>query len=72
MKGLNPVIWIEDKSDILKLVFNALKAPQDYGKDKIIWLEKLVRHPLNKTLNTSLKNYCNAHLLFNIRTPRFC
>ena len=47
MKGLNPVIWIEDKSDILKLVFNALKAPQDYGKE-IIWLEKLVRHPLDQ------------------------
>ncbi|MEM9679483.1 MAG: hypothetical protein AAF901_04095 [Bacteroidota bacterium] len=46
MEGLQPVGWINDVSEISLKISDALN--NNLGKDRKLWLEKLVRHPYEK------------------------
>lgn len=52
MKELNTVGWVNQKSDFYPLIKKALGEPNLVGKDRNIWLQKIINHPLenNATL----------------------
>jgi hypothetical protein len=48
MKGLEAVGWINSKSEFNSKITQALKQPEEIGKDRKKWMEKIVQHPLYK------------------------
>jgi len=48
MTGLEAVLWINSKEEILEKVQQSLKSPNSVAVDRQKWLEKIVLHPLNK------------------------
>ncbi len=48
MIGLEAVLWINSKEEILEKVQQSLKSPNSVAVDRQKWLEKIVLHPLNK------------------------
>lgn len=48
MKGLDAVLWINDKSEIASKISLALHQPETVAKDKNKWMEVIVQHPLDQ------------------------
>jgi len=49
MKGLDAVGWINNKEEIKDKVLLALHHPEQVGKDRKKWLEKIILHPLEES-----------------------
>lgn len=48
MEGLNAVGWINSKSQISDQISIAINTPDNIGPDKKKWMERIVKHPLEK------------------------
>ncbi len=48
MNGLEPVEWFNTKEEIKNKVEYALQHPEEIAKDRKKWLQKIVKHPLDK------------------------
>jgi hypothetical protein len=48
MDGLQAVGWINGKEQIGELIEKGLKSPEEVGKDKQLWFQKIVQHPLDQ------------------------
>lgn len=46
MKDIEAVGWVNKKSDFFPLISKALSNPNSLGKDRKVWLKKIVKHPL--------------------------
>ena len=51
MQGLNPVGWINSKEQIVDSIKEALLKPDEVVKDKQLWFQKVVHHPLDQASN---------------------
>jgi hypothetical protein len=49
MKGLDAVGWINSKEEILDVVSKTLEQPDSIASDKLEWMKKVVRHPLDQS-----------------------
>lgn len=52
MKGLEPVGWIKSKTDIAPLIAKCLADPQSIGKDRKMWMSRIVENPLSANFET--------------------
>lgn len=59
MQGLDAVGWLNSPNEIAKKIEMALKFPDQVGKDRKKWLEKIVLHPLEENSKKI------AHVLLN-------
>ena len=62
MHGLDAVGWINGKSEIKERIKEVLAFPNKVGKDKKLWLRKIVHHPLEnntKKLVDTIKEMVN-------------
>jgi hypothetical protein len=55
MKGLEAVGWINHKNEISKKILLAIDTPENIGKDRIEWMKKIVKYPLQECS----KNFVN-------------
>lgn len=46
MKDLEAVGWINNKSEIVQKISIAMKTPESIGKDRIEWMKRIVKYPL--------------------------
>ena len=46
MKNLDAVGWVNDKSEFYPLLKKVLENPNSISKDRTLWLEKIVEHPI--------------------------
>jgi hypothetical protein len=61
MKNLDAVVWINSKSELSNKIGLALNQPDTFAKDKNIWMEIIVQHPLDKNsanLAKEIKDIC--------------
>ena len=59
MEGIEAVGWLNNSDEIAEKIEKALKFPDQIGKDRKKWLEKIVRHPLEENSRKI------AHVLLN-------
>lgn len=55
MAGLQAVGWINQKSEIISKIQQAIETPNEVGKDRKIWMQRIVKYPLQE----SSKNIAN-------------
>jgi hypothetical protein len=55
MNDIEAVGWINDKSEILDKIMEAISTPEKTGKERKQWLERIVLHPLEDN-SITLKN----------------
>jgi hypothetical protein len=67
MDGLDPVGWISDPNTILSQVKKAIDFPQEVGKDRRKWLEKIVNLSTEKTASAKIAAFINQ-LVPNLQT----
>jgi hypothetical protein len=67
MDGLDPVGWISDPNTILSQVKKAIDFPQEVGKDRRKWLEKIVDLSTEKTASAKIAAFINQ-LVPNLQT----
>lgn len=48
MKGFKAVVWVNDKSELLKAVLSTLEAPNEIASDRKAWMQKIVLHPIDE------------------------
>lgn len=48
MKGLDAVVWINNKSEISNKIILALNQPNEVAKDRKKWMERIIQHPLSQ------------------------
>lgn len=46
MEGLEAVGWINQKSEIIYKIQQAIEKPNEVGKDRKIWMQRIVKYPL--------------------------
>lgn len=49
MEGLDAVVWLDSKDQIINKVMDVLDAPQNFAKDRKIWMNRIIQHPLEKS-----------------------
>lgn len=59
MEGLNPVGWINSKSEIASVIQKAVNAPQTIGPDRKKWMARVVENPLASNFETITKSLPN-------------
>ncbi len=65
MKNIQAVGWINSKNDFIPKIIETLNFPENTGKDKIFWLQAIVKHPLQKSsknLATEILAICTSVL----------
>jgi hypothetical protein len=63
MESLDAVGWINSKAVIINKVEQALDRPESIGSDRLKWLQKVVRHPLennSRILANEIINLCTS------------
>jgi hypothetical protein len=63
MKNIEAVGWINSKEDFIPKIIETLENPQETGKDKKLWMQKIVKHPLNensKILGNEIISICTS------------
>ena len=63
MKNLDAVGWINSKEDFIPKILEILKNPQETGKDRSQWIQKIVKHPLqenSKNLANKIISICTS------------
>lgn len=56
LKDLDAVVWINSKEEISNKIVAVLRNPTKFATEKKIWMERIVRHPLQQNSST-LANY---------------
>lgn len=51
MNGIDAVGWINNKSDFYPLIKKALNEPDSVGSERVVWLKKIINHPLENNSN---------------------
>ena len=46
MENLDAVVWINSKAEIAEKIEQVLRNPKEAGKDKKLWMKKIVNYPL--------------------------
>lgn len=46
MDGLEPVVWVNKKEEIGDLINKAISTPDEIGKDRVLWMKRIVQYPL--------------------------
>ncbi|ARV13814.1 hypothetical protein [Polaribacter sp. SA4-12] len=46
LKNLDAVGWINNKDEIIKKIVETLDKPEEMGKERKLWLKRIVSHPL--------------------------
>lgn len=59
MKGLEAVGWINNKKEIVSKVLEAINYPQNVGKDRIEWMKRIVKYPLQDCSKNIVKELIN-------------
>ena len=55
MNQLDAVGWINDKKEFLEKTQNALNNPEQIGKDRLKWMERIVKYPLKDNSKNLVK-----------------
>lgn len=59
MNGLEAVGWINNKEEIVSKIFEAIHSPEDIGKDRIEWMKRIVKYPLQDCSKNIVKELIN-------------
>ena len=51
MQGMDPVGWINNRLDFKDKILQALDNPTAIGQDRLQWMQKIVKHPLQNNSN---------------------
>lgn len=65
MEGLEAVGWINNKSEILTKIHQAIETPNEVGKDRGLWMERIVKFPLkysSKNIADEIEKLCTSVL----------
>lgn len=63
LSGLDAVGWITNKSEIRDKIKKTLENPNDVGKDRKIWMQKIVQYPLQEcsyNIALEIKRLCTS------------
>ena len=63
MQGMNPVGWINNRLDFKDKILQALDNPTPIGQDRLQWMQKIVKHPLqnnSKNLVQEISTLCTS------------
>ncbi len=61
MKNLDAVGWINSKNEFIPKILETLNNPTKIGKDRSLWMQKIVNHPLqgnSKNLSEKINSIC--------------
>jgi hypothetical protein len=59
MNGLEAVGWINSKEEIVSKIFEAIHSPKNIGKDRIEWMKRIVKYPLQDCSKNIVKELIN-------------
>lgn len=59
MNGLEAVGWINNKEEIVSKIFEAIYSPENIGKDRIEWMKRIVKYPLQDCSKNIVKELIN-------------
>ena len=59
MDGLHPVGWISSKGQMGSLIKQVLSNPNEIGKDRIMWMKKIVQYPLENSSKLIVNSILN-------------
>lgn len=48
MQGLDPVGWVNKRTEIVEKVTKAVKYPNEVGKDRLLWMNKIIKVAANE------------------------
>lgn len=56
MESFDAVGWIDSKEMIVPLIQKAIDSPESVGRERNLWLDKVVQHPSKSAFTTMLNN----------------
>lgn len=63
--GLEAVGWINQKTEIIPKIQQAIKEPHKIGKDRKVWMQKIMKYPLqdsSKNIANEIQTLCTSVL----------
>ncbi|MCL9805097.1 hypothetical protein NAT51_06180 [Flavobacterium amniphilum] len=63
MDGLNAVGWVNSKEEFIDKVFKCINNPDEIAVERNLWLEKIIKHPLegnSKEIANLIANLCTS------------